>query len=48
MFIHQGSWLGKDLQVFYVILNAFGVFAMLFTGIIMTRLFRSSRPAKKD
>lgn len=41
MFIHQGTFLGKELRVFYVILNALGLLAMLFTGIIMTGIFRS-------
>ncbi|MDJ0727115.1 MAG: peptidase [Prochloraceae cyanobacterium] len=41
MSIHTGEFLGKNLKVFYVILNAFGVFVMLFTGIYMTSIFRS-------
>jgi hypothetical protein len=40
MYIHQGTFLGKDLRVFYVLLNALGVIAMLGTGILMTGLFR--------
>jgi hypothetical protein len=43
MYIHQGSFLGKDLRVFYVLLNALGVIAMLFTGILMTGIFRRDR-----
>jgi hypothetical protein len=43
MYIHQGTFLGKNLRVFYVFLNALGVIAMLFTGILMTRLFRRNR-----
>lgn len=48
MVIHQGTWLGKDLRVFYVLLNGLGVFAMLLTGIIMTRIFQPSRRNKPD
>ncbi|MEA5468675.1 PepSY domain-containing protein [Spirulina sp. 06S082] len=48
MTIHQGAWLGKDLRVFYVLLNGLGVFAMLLTGIMMARLWRSSPPNKTD
>ncbi|MDJ0707341.1 MAG: peptidase [Leptolyngbyaceae cyanobacterium MO_188.B28] len=40
MYIHQGTFLGKDLRVFYVLLNGLGVIAMLMTGIFMTTLFR--------
>ncbi len=41
--IHQGSFLGPHLKVFYVLLNGLGVIAMLFTGIYMTSIFRSKR-----
>ena len=40
MYIHQGTFLGKELRVFYVLLNGLGVLAMLFTGIYMTNIFR--------
>lgn len=43
MYIHQGTFLGRDLRVFYVLLNALGVSAMLVTGIFMTGLFRRNR-----
>jgi hypothetical protein len=43
MYVHQGTFFGKDLRVFYVLLNALGVIAMLFTGILMTGLFRRDR-----
>ncbi|MDB9314855.1 PepSY domain-containing protein [Spirulina sp. CS-785/01] len=43
MLIHQGTWLGQELRVFYVLLNGLGLLAMLFTGITMTRLFRSEQ-----
>lgn len=46
MFIHQGTFLGGQLRVFYVLLNGLGVIAMLFTGIYMTSLFR--RPRRTD
>jgi len=43
MYIHQGTFLGRDLRVFYVSLNGLGVIAMLVTGIFMTGLFRRQR-----
>jgi uncharacterized iron-regulated membrane protein len=45
MFIHQGTFLGKELRVFYVILNGLGLVAMLVSGIIMTGIFR---PRKQE
>lgn len=39
MFIHQGSYLGKDLRVFYVILNGLGLIAMVVSGIVMSGIF---------
>ncbi|MBL1211532.1 MAG: PepSY domain-containing protein [Geminocystis sp. GBBB08] len=44
LFIHQGEFLGKDLRVFYVLLNGLGLIAMVATGIIMSGIFR---PRKK-
>jgi hypothetical protein len=43
MYIHQGAFLGDSLKVFYVLLNALGVLAMLTTGILMTSIFRTKR-----
>lgn len=43
MYLHQGTFLGEDLRVFYVLLNGLGVIAMLFSGIMMTGLFRRQR-----
>jgi hypothetical protein len=43
MYIHQGTFLGSQLRVFYVLLNGLGVIAMLFTGIYLTTLFRRKR-----
>lgn len=43
MFIHQGSYLGKDLRVFYVILNGLGLMAMVVSGIVMSGIFASRR-----
>jgi hypothetical protein len=43
MYVHQGTFFGKELRVFYVLLNALGVIAMLATGILMTGLFRRDR-----
>lgn len=44
--IHQGQYLGEALSPFYVMLNALGVIAMLFTGISMTGIFRK-KPTEK-
>lgn len=46
--IHQGEFLGKDLRVFYVLLNGLGLIAMVATGIIMTGIFRSKKVKKVD
>ena len=43
MYIHQGTFLGKELRVFYVLLNGLAVIAMLATGISMTGIFRGKR-----
>jgi len=48
MFIHQGEFLGKDLRVFYVLLNGLGLIAMVATGIILTGIFRSKKVKKVD
>ncbi|MEB3227095.1 MAG: PepSY domain-containing protein [Synechocystis sp.] len=45
MFIHQGSYLGKDLRVFYVILNGLGLLAMVVSGIVMSSTFFRQRKA---
>ncbi|WP_330204555.1 hypothetical protein [Cyanobacterium sp. Dongsha4] len=39
MFIHQGTFLGKDLRVFYVILNGLGLIGMVVSGIVMSGIF---------
>ena len=41
MYFHQGTFLGEELRVFYVLLNGLAVVAMLLTGIMMTGLWRS-------
>lgn len=46
MFIHQGTFLGKDLRVFYVILNGLGLLGMVVSGIVMSSIFFSSRKNK--
>ncbi|MFN9638360.1 MAG: hypothetical protein ACK55D_16830 [Synechococcaceae cyanobacterium] len=38
--VHQGSYLGKDLRVFYVLLLGLGALALLGTGLGMTRMGR--------
>ena len=38
--MHQGSYLGKDLRVFYVLLLGLGALALLGTGLGMTRMGR--------
>ena len=38
--LHQGSYLGKDLRVFYVLLLGLGALALLGTGLGMTRVWR--------
>ena len=43
LYVHQGTFLGKDLRVFYVLLNGLGMIAMLVSGIAMTGIFRSKR-----
>lgn len=43
MFIHQGTFLGKDLRVFYVILNGLGLIGMIISGIIMSGIFFNRR-----
>lgn len=43
MYIHQGTFLGDDLRVFYVLLNGLGVISMLASGMIMTGIFRIRR-----
>lgn len=43
MFIHQGTFLGKDLRVFYVILNGLGLIGMVVTGIVMSGIFFNRR-----
>ena len=40
MYLHQGTFLGPQLRVFYVLLNALGIFVMIFTGMAMSGLFR--------
>lgn len=48
MLIHQGTFLGKELRVFYVILNGLGLVAMLFSGIMMTGIFRSRKKTENE
>lgn len=48
LYLHQGTFLGYELRVVYVILNGLGAIAMLFTGIYMTYLFSSRRNSKSQ
>ena len=40
MEIHQGEYLGEQLQAIYVLLNGLGLIGMLVTGIVMTGILR--------
>jgi hypothetical protein len=40
--LHQGSYLGEQLKVFYVLLVGLGLVTLLITGIQMTGIFRRS------
>ena len=40
MDIHQGSYLGPSLRVFYILLVGLGLLFILITGIQMTGIFR--------
>ena len=42
--LHQGSYLGKDLRVAYVLLLGLGTLALLATGLGVTSLWRSAPP----
>ncbi len=48
LYIHQGEFLGKDLRVFYVLLNALGLIAMLISGIVMTGIFRARKKVENE
>jgi uncharacterized iron-regulated membrane protein len=41
--LHQGSYLGQPLRVFYVLLLGLGLIGLLATGIQMTGIFRQRR-----
>ena len=44
MYIHQGTYLGSQLRPFYVLLNGLGLVAMVVSGVVMSGIFRGSRP----
>ncbi|MEG4850389.1 PepSY domain-containing protein [Microcoleus sp. B5-D4] len=46
MVIHQGSYLGKELRPFYVLLLALGVIGLIVTGLTMTKFFGRARPER--
>ncbi len=46
MVIHQGSYLGKELRPFYVLLLALGVIGLIVTGLTMTKFFGGARPER--
>ena len=48
MSIHQGSFLGKKLMPFYVLLNGLGLIGMLVTGIVMSGVFRNRRTQESN
>lgn len=48
MVIHQGSYLGKELRPFYVLLLALGVIGLIVTGLTMTKFFGRARPERPD
>ncbi|BAQ61514.1 hypothetical protein GM3708_1920 [Geminocystis sp. NIES-3708] len=48
LFIHQGEFLGKDLRVFYVLLNGLGLIAMVISGIVMSGIFRRRKPLNEE
>jgi len=46
MAIHQGTFLGKALEPFYVLLLGLGLVGLLITGLILVRKSKSSSSAK--
>ncbi|PHX87243.1 MAG: peptidase [Synechococcus sp. Baikal-G1] len=48
MVLHEGEWLGKALEPFYVLLNGLGLLWMLITGasLVLQRWRQGPRPAK--
>lgn len=45
MSIHQGSWLGKTVRPFYILLLGIGLLVMIGTGMKLTGLFKK-KPAR--
>lgn len=45
MSIHQGTYLGKDLRPFYILLVGLGLLGLIVTGITMSRLAKKSSPS---
>ena len=48
MVMHEGEWLGKDLEPFYVLLNGLGLLWMLISGasLLLQRWRQGQRPEK--
>ena len=48
MVLHEGEWLGKALEPFYVLLNGLGLLWMLIsgTGLLLQRWRQGQRPEK--
>jgi hypothetical protein len=47
MVIHQGEYLGQALVPIYVLLVGLGLISLIVTGLSMTKLFGTNRPAPK-
>lgn len=51
MSIHQGTYLGKDLRPFYILLIGLGLLGLIVTGLTMSKFFNKSSksaPKKRD
>ena len=50
MVVHEGEWLGKALEPFYVVLNGLGLLWMLISGasLLLQRWRQGQRPGKSS
>jgi len=46
MVIHQGSYLGKELRPFYVLLLALGTIGIIVSGLMMIKFLGANRPER--